>query len=125
MASSRSVKFALLGAALCAVCAAASCSQDGVTTNCPALPLYQTFPLGDASPPDAMSGETEASQEALAAAIKAGCATGPNGETGSTAGSSGQGGSGGAGGGGKGGSAGKGGTSGTSSADNAGAAGRN
>ena len=119
MPSSRSVKFALLGAALCAVCAAASCSQDGVTTNCPALPLYQSFPLGDASRPDATNGDSEANQEALAAAVKAGCATAPNGEVSATAGSSGAGGSGG-----KGGSAGKGGTSGTSSADNAGAAGR-
>ena len=117
MPSSRSVKFWLLGAALCAVGAAAACSEDGVTTNCPDLPLYQTFPLGDASRPDAMSGDSEASQEALAAAVKAGCVTGPNGEGSSVAGSSS---GGGAGTGGSGGSAGKGGAS---SGGSAGAAG--
>jgi hypothetical protein len=120
MRSSRSVKFALLGAALCAVGAAAACSEDGVTTNCPDLPLYQTFPLGDASLPDAMSSDSEATQEALAAAIKAGCATGPNGEGSSAAGSSSTGGS--AGTGGSGGSAGKGGAG---SGGSAGAAGQN
>src|SRR5450432_2252177 len=73
------VKFVLLSAIACALCAAASCSQDGVTTNCPAQPLYQTFPLGDASLPDAMSADSGAAEDSLAAAIAAGCATGPNG----------------------------------------------
>jgi hypothetical protein len=92
-AGSRSVKFALLGAVVCALCASASCSQDGVTTNCPARPLYQTFPLGDASPVDAMSGDSAAAREALIASIDAGCATGPNGLGGPAGGGSGKGGS--------------------------------
>lgn len=87
------VKFALLLAAVSALCAVASCSGDGVTPNCPALPLYQTYPLGDASIPDAASGDSAASKAALANAVAANCATGVNGVGGpvsSTGGSSGK-----------------------------------
>jgi hypothetical protein len=118
----------LLAAGLSAFCALASCSEDGVTPTCPALPRYQTFALGDASAPDAMSSTSAESKAELAAAIEAGCATAPipvavGGATSSAGGTSG-----GAGGsGGKAGSGGKsgGGSGGLSSTDNAGAAGRN
>jgi hypothetical protein len=123
--SSRSVKFALFCGAVCAFCAAASCSEDGVTTICPALPRYQTFALGDASIPDAMSGDSAASKEELAAAIAAGCATGPNGVGSAVGGSAGKGGAGGSAGKAGGGETSSGGEGGSNSADNAGAAGRN
>jgi hypothetical protein len=84
MTRAGSVKLALLLAAACAVCALASCSGDGVTTNCPALPLYQTFPLGDASIPDAASGDSTASKAELAEAVSMNCATGVNGRGGPT-----------------------------------------
>jgi hypothetical protein len=141
-----SLKVGLLAAVIGALGATASCSEDGVTTNCPALPLYQTYALGDASIPDAQSPDSPASQEMLAAAVDAGCATAPHtgvmfvagggssavgGGTsgGGSAGKAGGGGS--AGKGGSGGSAGKGGNGGSagkggaSSADSAGAAGSN
>jgi len=114
---SRSVQFALLTAVVGALCATASCSEDGVTTSCPDRPRYQTFPLGDASVPDALSGDSAEVQQALADAIDAGCATGPSGLGSGTGGSSGAGGSAG-----QTSSAGEGGTS---NADSAGAAGRN
>ena len=105
------VKFALLLAAACALCALASCSEDGVTPNCPALPLYQTYPLGDASIPDAASGDSATSKEALAKAVAANCATGVNGVGGPVAST--------------GGSSGKAGGEGGNADGNAGAAGRN
>jgi hypothetical protein len=109
MTRARSVKLALLLAAACAVCALASCSGDGVTTNCPALPLYQTFPLGDASIPDAASGDSTQSKAELAQAVSMNCATGVNGRGGPTN---------------AGGTGGKAGGEGGSADDNAGAAGR-
>lgn len=97
-----------------------------MTTNCPALPHYQTFALGDASIPDAMSGDSAASKEELAAAIAAGCATGPNGIGSAVGGGAGKGGAGGSvGNAGSGGNTSSGGEGGSTSADNAGAAGRN
>ena len=119
---SRCLQLALLGALACALCATASCSEDGVTTSCPDRPRYQTFPLGDASVPDALSGDSPEVERALAAAIDAGCATGP-GATGGKGGSSATGGS--AGRSGSGGATSVAGEGGTSNADNAGAAGRN
>ena len=58
-------------------CLAASCDERGVTSTCPPLPLYQTFPLGDASSPDAASPDSPEVQAALEAAYDAGCATRP------------------------------------------------
>jgi hypothetical protein len=107
MARAHSGKLALLLAVACAVCALASCNGDGVTTNCPALPLYQTFPLGDASIPDAASGDSAESKAELAEAVSVNCATGVNGRGGPT-----------------GGTGGKAGGEGGSADDNAGAAGR-
>jgi len=56
-------------------CVAASCSEKGVTSSCPPLPFYQTYPLGDASPPDAASADSPATIAALARAVDAGCST--------------------------------------------------
>jgi hypothetical protein len=56
---------------------AASCDGRGVTSSCPPLPLYQTYPLGDSSPPDAASADAGEVQLALEAAYDAGCATRP------------------------------------------------
>ena len=56
-------------------CVAVSCSEAGVTSSCPPLPLYETYPLGDASPPDAGSLDSPATKRALAAAVDAGCIT--------------------------------------------------
>src|SRR5882724_10371975 len=109
MSRARTAKFAVLAAATAALCAAASCSQDGVTTSCPPLPLYQTYALGDAASPDAMTAASGAAAQELAAAVGAGCATAPNGAQG---------------GGGAGGSSSTG-QGGSNSADSAGAAGSN
>ena len=54
---------------------AASCDDRGATSICPPLPLYQSYPLGDASPPDASSADGGEAQAELAAAVDAGCAT--------------------------------------------------
>ena len=54
---------------------AASCDDRGATSVCPPLPLYQSYPLGDASPPDASSADGGEAQAAYAAAVDAGCAT--------------------------------------------------
>lgn len=62
----------LIGAVL-----AASCEDRGATSVCPPLPLYQSYPLGDASLPDASSADGGEAQAELAAAIDAGCATAP------------------------------------------------
>ncbi|HKO51967.1 MAG TPA: hypothetical protein VJV79_29865 [Polyangiaceae bacterium] len=84
-------------------CLAASCDERGVTSICPPLPLYQTYPLGDASPADAASADSAEVQQALEAAYDAGCATRPTdfaydasaaGEGGEGAGHAGSGGSG-------------------------------
>ena len=58
-------------------CLAASCDGGGVTSTCPPLPLYQTYPLGDSSPADAASADSAEVQLALEAAYDAGCATRP------------------------------------------------
>ncbi len=58
-------------------CLAVSCDERGVTSDCPPLPLYQTYPLGDASPADAASVDSPEVQLALEAAYDAGCATRP------------------------------------------------
>ena len=71
------VRFAVFSAATCALIGLASCSQDGVTSNCPALPLYETFALGDAAPPDAGSADSAATEQALEKAYAANCATRP------------------------------------------------
>ncbi len=111
MTRAHPVKIALLLAVGCALGALASCSEDGVTPNCPALPLYQTYPLGDASIPDAASADSAASKAALANAVAANCATGVNGVAGPVTST--------------GGSSGKAGGEGGSADGNAGAAGRN
>ena len=56
-------------------CLAASCDQKGITSTCPPLPLYRSYPLGDASPPDASSADAGETSAAYAAAVDAGCAT--------------------------------------------------
>jgi hypothetical protein len=122
--NTRSVGWALLCAGVCALGAAASCSQDGVTSSCPPLPRYQTFDLGDASVPDAMSGDSAESKALLAAAVAENCATAPSGASVSTGGG-GHGGTSSGGHGGSGGRAGSGGTGGLGGADNAGASGSN
>ena len=71
-------KFAVLSVVACLFAAAASCSTDGVTPTCPALPLY-----------DAATANSPDVQAALADAVKAGCATAPQGGSASTAPSSG------------------------------------
>lgn len=76
-------KFAVLSVVACLFAAAASCSTDGVTPTCPALPLY-----------DAATANSPDVQAALAEAVKAGCATAPQGGSASTAPSSGGGGGG-------------------------------
>jgi hypothetical protein len=58
-------------------CLIASCEDKGVTSTCPPLPLYQTFPLGDASPADAAGANSTEVRAAFAAAVDAGCATAP------------------------------------------------
>ncbi len=129
--TARTLRIALFFGATCTLIGLASCSEDGVTANCPPLPLYQTFALGDASPPDAGSPDSPATKAAIAKAAAAGCITLPTasvvatsgGEAG-TGGSAAMGGSAGKGGGG--GSAGHaGGTGGSVSSENAGAAGSN
>ena len=72
-----SLKSPVLWAVAFGVCLAASCDQRGVTSTCPPLPLYQTYPLGDASPADAASADSAEVQLALEAAYDAGCATRP------------------------------------------------
>jgi hypothetical protein len=72
-----SLKSPVLWAFACGGCLAASCDQRGVTSTCPPLPLYQTYPLGDASPADAASADSAEVQLALEAAYDAGCATRP------------------------------------------------
>ena len=119
--NTRSVSWALLCAGVCALGAAASCSQDGVTSSCPPLPRYQTFDLGDASVPDAMSGDSAESKAELAAAVAENCATAPSGNGVSIGG----GGHGGSSSGGSGGKASSGGMGGLGGADNAGASGSN
>ena len=58
-------------------CLAASCDERGATSTCPPLPLYQTYPLGDASPADAATVDSPDVQAALEAAYDAGCLTRP------------------------------------------------
>jgi len=77
MLSAFSLKSPMFWAFACGGCLAASCDQRGVTSTCPPLPLYQTYPLGDASPADAASADAAEVQQALEAAYDAGCATRP------------------------------------------------
>jgi hypothetical protein len=77
MLRASSLKSPLPWALLLGACLAASCDDRGATSVCPPLPLYQTYPLGDASPPDASSADGGEAQVALAAAVDAGCATAP------------------------------------------------
>jgi len=72
-----SLKSKMLWALAFGACLAASCDERGVTSTCPPLPLYQTYPLGDASPADAASADSAEVQLALEAAYDAGCATQP------------------------------------------------
>ena len=72
-----SLKSKMLWALAFGGCLAAACDEQGVTSSCPALPLYQTYPLGDASPADAASADSAEVQLALEAAYDAGCATRP------------------------------------------------
>jgi len=71
------LKSKLLWALASGGCLAAACDERGVTSSCPPLPLYQTYPLGDASPADAASADSAEVQLALEAAYDAGCATRP------------------------------------------------
>lgn len=68
-------RLALPWALACGASLAFACDEKGITSICPPLPLYQTYPLGDASPPDAASPDSKATRAALAAAVDAGCAT--------------------------------------------------
>jgi len=73
-----SLKFALLGLLAFSGCLAASCDERGSTSICPVLPLYQTFPLGDAAPADAASADSSDVRVALEAAYDSGCLTRPS-----------------------------------------------
>jgi hypothetical protein len=64
-------------ALLLGACFAASCSDRGATSICPPLPLYEGYPLGDASLAGASSADSSEARAALAAAVDAGCATAP------------------------------------------------
>ena len=72
-----SLKSSLLLAFALGACLATSCQENGATSICPPLPLYETHPLGDASIADAGSAESRAVRAQLARAIDAGCATAP------------------------------------------------
>jgi len=72
------LKSKMFGALALGGCLAASCDERGMTSTCPPLPLYQTYPLGDASPADAASADSAEVQLALEAAYDAGCATRPS-----------------------------------------------
>ena len=93
-----SLKSPLPWSLLLGSCLAVSCDDRGATAVCPPLPLYQSYPLGDASPLDASSADGGETQAALAAAIDAGCAMAPTQfpYDGSAAGAAGSGGEGGA-----------------------------
>ena|SRR5882724_4085119 len=56
---------------------AVSCQENGATSVCPPLPLYQTYPLGDASIADADTADSAAVQADLARAVDAGCVIAP------------------------------------------------
>lgn len=73
-----SLKSSLFWAFAFGGCLAVSCDERGATSICPALPLYQTYPLGDASPADAASPDSPEVQVALEAVYDAGCATRPS-----------------------------------------------
>ena len=79
LARSLGLCFVLVG-----VVAASACSQEGVTPNCPALPLYTVS--ADAAA-DANTADSPASIQARAAALDAGCITAPG--SGGSAGTSG------------------------------------
>lgn len=71
------LEFKMLWALAFGGCLAASCDGGGLTSTCPPLPLYQTYPLGDSAPADAASADSADVQLALEAAYDAGCATRP------------------------------------------------
>ena len=71
-----SLKSSLLLAFAIGVCLSLSCQENGATSICPVLPLYETHPLGDASI-DADGPDSRAVRDELARAIDAGCVTPP------------------------------------------------
>ena len=77
MKRSFSLKSSLLLAFAISGCLAVSCQENGATSSCPPLPLYETHPLGDASIADADTADSAAVHEALERAIDAGCTTAP------------------------------------------------
>ena len=77
MTRSFSLKSSLLLAFAISGCLAVSCQENGATSICPPLPLYETHPLGDASIADADTADSAAVQEDLKRAIDAGCTSAP------------------------------------------------
>ncbi|HEX3853246.1 MAG TPA: hypothetical protein VHW01_19920 [Polyangiaceae bacterium] len=73
-----SLKSSLLLAFAIGGCLAVSCQENGATSICPSLPLYETHPLGDASIADAGTADSPAVRADLARAIDAGCITAPS-----------------------------------------------
>ena len=72
-----SLKTSLLLAFAAGGCWAVSCQENGATSVCPPLPLYETHPLGDASIADADTADSAAVKADLARAVDAGCAMAP------------------------------------------------
>ncbi len=72
-----SLKSSLLLAFAAGGCLAVSCEENGATSVCPPLPLYQTHPLGDASIADADTADSAAVRAELARAVDAGCVIAP------------------------------------------------
>jgi hypothetical protein len=68
-----SLKFSLLLAFALGACLAVSCQENGATSICPPLPLYETHPFLDASVADAATADSPAVRAELARAIDAGC----------------------------------------------------
>jgi hypothetical protein len=72
-----SLKSSLLLAFAIGGCFSVSCQDNGATSVCPPLPLYETHPFLDASVADAATADSPAVHTDLARAIDAGCATAP------------------------------------------------
>ncbi|HEY1533547.1 MAG TPA: hypothetical protein VGF76_06000 [Polyangiaceae bacterium] len=72
-----SLKSSLLLAFAAGGCLAVSCQENGATSVCPPLPLYETHPLGDASIADADTADAAAVKADLARAVDAGCVITP------------------------------------------------
>ncbi len=72
MRRAASAKYALYTGFGVIACIATSCQGNGVTSICPALPLYRSSDLGDS----AGAGGADV-QTALARAVDAGCVTAP------------------------------------------------